>query len=218
MSDTKVRANQPAVDLYAVTLNWVQEDEGSYSDYVHASSHAEACVKVAEAMADQRGYVDENETPVQKREWINCRAWDQVDCHLVKESLEADLVALFGDELFPDGVKRCLNLEALRVLLAEHRNSLLPPAEVRAVEQLAFHSVESGFCRVYYKRPKGTLCCFQLDTRNTFKLYHCSRDGEPEHEISLQNKAVIALPEDNGCSLITSFRAWWEQQNKQPAA
>ncbi|MEG2569738.1 MAG: hypothetical protein RSA84_26360, partial [Acinetobacter sp.] len=68
MSDTKVRVNQPAVDLYAVTLNWVQEDEGTYSDYVHATSHAEACVKVAEAMADQRGYVDENETPVQKRE------------------------------------------------------------------------------------------------------------------------------------------------------
>lgn len=54
MSDTKVRVNQPAVDLYAVTLNWVQEDEGTYSDYVHATSHAEACVKVAEAMADQR--------------------------------------------------------------------------------------------------------------------------------------------------------------------
>ncbi|WP_236186190.1 hypothetical protein, partial [Pseudomonas juntendi] len=41
----------------------------------------------------------------------------------------------------------------------------------------------------------------------------------PGHDpISLQNKAVIALPEDNGCSLVTSFRAWWEQQNKQPAA
>jgi len=218
MCNTEVKANQPVLELFAVTLNWGQQDEGTYSDYVMAACQNDACFKLAESMAEQREYVDDLETPEEKREWISGRAWDIADCHFVEDSLASDLAALYGDVLFPDGIKRSIDMTALRALIVEHRHRLVPPAEVTPVEHLAFHSVESGFCRVYYKRPKGTLCCFQLDTRNTFKLYHCSREGEPEHEISHANKAVKALPEDNGCSLVTSFRAWWEQQNKQSAA
>ncbi|BAW27381.1 hypothetical protein C206_02809 [Pseudomonas putida TRO1] len=218
MSNNEVKANQSSLDLYAVTLNWGMAEEGTYSDNVFATSQNEACLKIAEDMANQREYVDELETPKERQEWIVSRACDLVDCHFVEDSLAADLAALYGDVLFPDGVTRSIDLGALRALLVEHRHCLVPPAEVKEVEQLALHTVDSGYCRVYYKRQNGALCCFQLDTRNTFKLYHCSRDGEPEHEISHQNKAVFALPEDSGCSFVASFRAWWEQQSLQPTA
>ncbi|WP_238758937.1 hypothetical protein, partial [Pseudomonas putida] len=76
MSNNEVKANQSSLDLYAVTLNWGMAEEGTYSDNVFATSQNEACLKIAEDMANQREYVDELETPKERQEWIVSRACD----------------------------------------------------------------------------------------------------------------------------------------------
>lgn len=222
MTNKTVETSKACLELYAVTLKWPQDDEGTYGENVYATDHWDACLKVAESMGQQRdqGSINTYETEAEKQSWIFDRANDSIECHLVKDSLASDLAALFASDLFPDGVKRSINMTALQKLVVEHRDSLVSSEEpaapaAPATETLIFHSVDGGNCRLYYTRSNGALCCYQLDTRTTFKLFHCSRDGEPEHEIDHMNKAIV-LP-DPGCSLVRSFHAWWGQQPIQPA-
>lgn len=63
---------------------------------------------------------------------------------------------------------------------------------------LKFHSLDSGFCRVYYQyiNPKGDkfLYCMQPDHDKTWRLYRCSMDGEPESAAQLKSWEDIELP------------------------
>lgn len=59
--------------------------------------------------------------------------------------------------------------------------------------ELKYHSTDSGDCRVYYKSCDKTiklLYCLQKDY-DTYKLYICSRDGEPSHEVNDINNYKI---------------------------
>jgi hypothetical protein len=62
-----------------------------------------------------------------------------------------------------------------------------------------YTSTDEGFCRVYYwtqlklNGPK-TLFCLQQDTKNSVKLYECSKDGEPSHEVMLGRHWVFHFP------------------------
>lgn len=55
---------------------------------------------------------------------------------------------------------------------------------------------DNGNCRVYYRDERNSLLyCYQDDGswgRTEFKLYICSRDGEPSHEVPLD--ASFPLP------------------------
>ncbi|MFC1354226.1 MAG: hypothetical protein G8D89_17805 [gamma proteobacterium symbiont of Clathrolucina costata] len=58
------------------------------------------------------------------------------------------------------------------------------------VDRLTLHSVENGFCRVYYlegSRKSHRLLCYQESVGSSFELYECTRDGElnPSGEHSL---------------------------------
>lgn len=53
--------------------------------------------------------------------------------------------------------------------------------------KLMYHGTNNGFCRVYYRnadKKDKTLYAFQLEDfrNNLFRLYVCSRDGEPSFE------------------------------------
>lgn len=77
--------------------------------------------------------------------------------------------------------------------------------------QLTLHSVDSGFCRVYYTAPgkltnSKLLYCFQQEWRAghaqkygypMFKFYRCSRDGEPDYEIDFGQIARVSPPSGN---------------------
>lgn len=53
------------------------------------------------------------------------------------------------------------------------------------MKHFKLHSIDSGFDRIYYQRKnkegRDLLYCLQ-DSRE-IKLYRCSRDGEPDHEL-----------------------------------
>lgn len=61
---------------------------------------------------------------------------------------------------------------------------------------LNFHSVESGYARVYFQSEKA-LYCLQQDFRNQpANLYACTKDGEPDHTVSLESEShVFCFPE-----------------------
>lgn len=79
---------------------------------------------------------------------------------------------------------------------------------------LTLHSVDSGFCRVYYTAPgklsnSKLLYCFQQEWSAAqakkygyplFKFYRCSRDGEPDYEIPLEQ--IFSVPHPMGDSEI----------------
>jgi len=77
--------------------------------------------------------------------------------------------------------------------------------------ELTYRSCETGNCRVYYtapgKNPKHKLLyCMQQEwskqqadkyNRELFKLYRCSKDGEPEYTIELGQILTIDYPKGN---------------------
>jgi hypothetical protein len=65
------------------------------------------------------------------------------------------------------------------------------------MEILKYREADNGNCRVYYTAAKR-LYCWQLDDarNNVFKLYVCSKDGEPSHEVSADAFASTEPPKD----------------------
>jgi hypothetical protein len=204
----------PAAQLYCVTLRWPTDDAGSFSQNVYATDPWEACVLTARLMAESREEDSEGsylafEDEADRETWIAERAADSMECALVSDSLKWDLSELFAAELFPDGVRQDIDLDALRTLVCANRDLLLvkPPTPKLA---LKFKMVDSGFCRVYYTDPEKRLLCFQLASRNTFELLYCTRDGEPSHTIEHLNKDVLDFPE-NEPGIAADFIEWWER-------
>lgn len=76
------------------------------------------------------------------------------------------------------------------------------------MKSLTLVSVDSGFCRVYYRSDSGCLMCFQNDFRDDFTLYVCTKDGEPEYE-STKAHSLDKLPEPS-CPLADKFNKWVE--------
>lgn len=68
------------------------------------------------------------------------------------------------------------------------------------VTKLKYHGSDHGFCRMYFKpedTEKKTLYAVQDDGyggQRNFKLYVCSRDGEPSHEAKLENFEIPFVP------------------------
>ena len=64
---------------------------------------------------------------------------------------------------------------------------------------LKYYSVENGYCRVYYtcknKLDQKLLYCMQLEFKDDFRLYRCSKDGEPDQERNQDSFDNIELPD-----------------------
>ena len=122
-------ANATAAELYCVTLRWPNDDAGSFSQNVYATDPWEACVITARLMAEAREEDTEGSYPAfedqaDREAWIAERAADSMECSLVADSLKWDLSELFAAELFPDGVRYDLDIEALRTLVSANRELL----------------------------------------------------------------------------------------------
>ncbi|SDJ08653.1 hypothetical protein [Pseudomonas abietaniphila] len=209
MDDSRSTPSLIPNDLWYVCLRW--PDGGSFSRCTEALGSWDAIIKVAQEMVDD-DLASTFGSEEERWGWINERANDSMECCLVKDRLGSDLVRLFGKEMFPDDKESPINLSALREVILANLDQLLTKTDVVQAPQsektdLTFHSVDSGNCRIYYKTANGGLCCFQLDTGSTFKLYHCSRDGEPEHTIDHLNKS-FNFPECKS-KLVEAFKSWW---------
>ncbi len=206
-----------AAQLYYVTLRWPNNDEGSFSQNVHATDPWEACVLTARIMAEAREEESEGsyqafEDEADREAWIAERAADSMECSLVSDSLKWDLSELFAAELFPDGVRFDIDLEVLRTLVTANRELLRVKPSIPKLE-LKFKMVDSGNCRVYYTDPKKRLLCFQLASRKKFELLYCTGDGEPSHTIDHLNKVVLDFPLSEP-GIAADFIEWWELVNK----
>lgn len=75
--------------------------------------------------------------------------------------------------------------------------------------KLNLHSIDNGFCRVYYRSGKDLLC-YQESIGTSFALYVCSRDGEPSY--SIDHKPYLpGTPSPEGESRVEGlFRSWLE--------
>lgn len=116
-------------NVYNVTLSWGSREEGNYSNVVLADGEESAVRVLAEEMAnhDDAGTFDSD---AEREEWIQDRVENGFrDVYRVVDQFTQDLEALFPKQLFPDGISRSINLEALGKVLAENRERLL----VRAV-------------------------------------------------------------------------------------
>lgn len=218
----QAKTTATAAQLYCVTLRWPNDDEGTFSQNVHATDPWEACVITARLMAEAReedteGSYQAFEDQADRDAWIAQRAADSTECALVSDSLKWDLSELFAAELFPDGVRFDIDLEALRKLVSANRELLcLKPSTPKLA--LKFKMVDSGNCRVYYTDPNKRLLCFQLASRKSFELLYCTAEGEPSHTIEHLNKDVIDFPQREP-GIATDFIEWWAMvSNPAPTA
>lgn len=206
----------PAAQLYCVTLRWPTDDAGTFSQNVYAADPWEACVLTARLMAESREEDSEGiylafEDQADRDAWIAERAADSIECALVSDSLKWDLSEFFAAELFPDGVRFDIDLEALRTLVTANRELLrVKPSTPKLA--LKFKMVDSGNCRVYYTDPNKRLLCFQLASRNNFELLYCTREGEPSHTIDHLNKDVLDFPNSEP-GIAADFIEWWGREN-----
>lgn len=63
---------------------------------------------------------------------------------------------------------------------------------------LKLHSVDNGYCRVYYRHDAEgdkRLFCMQEEGKDNFELLVCTDEGEPDYPMRLDNIESIELPE-----------------------
>ncbi|MBN3760893.1 hypothetical protein [Burkholderia sp. Ac-20365] len=113
-------------NYYEVCIRWNDNDaeEGTFTESVFANDEDEASEAVATSMAGSSSDVD-NSNPDEVARFVE-EALQRVSYVTnVVSSLPDDISSVFFDELFPDGVSRQINLDALAVLLSEHRDQII---------------------------------------------------------------------------------------------
>ena len=84
------------------------------------------------------------------------------------------------------------------------------------MNNLNFHSEDNGNCRVYYSlKAEGEakrLLCYQLSTKDQFKLFECTLNGEPCHSFDYKDYLTqTPLPDGNTPTEIR-LRKWLVKQ------
>lgn len=92
--------------------------------------------------------------------------------------------------------------------------------------ELKLDSVDSGFCRVYYKNTgregDKRLFCMQEEGKGQFDLLVCSPDGEPDYSMRLDNIKTIEAPDGPGsldqalCGFLSEKGLYGAQDNDAP--
>ncbi|MBK1871590.1 hypothetical protein [Taklimakanibacter albus] len=85
------------------------------------------------------------------------------------------------------------------------------------LKQMRFKETDSGNCRVYYTYGRR-LYCFQDDRTwgdrpADFRLYECTRDGEPSHTVPTEGFGIDKYPPEGDSRTGDNFRAWAEQED-----
>lgn len=75
---------------------------------------------------------------------------------------------------------------------------------------IKFHSTDIGFCRAYFKTEKGSLVCVQDEGNQGYKVYLCSRDGEPGYTIKLDGMTFDRIPDDS--KFFTDMNDWMSRR------
>jgi hypothetical protein len=84
---------------------------------------------------------------------------------------------------------------------------------------LKFLREDNDNCRVYFCSDKRELFCYQLEKRDEFKLFACTRDGEPLASINLDEVDVTLLSGTPGETRIgREFIEWNEAMTAQPSS
>jgi hypothetical protein len=115
-------------NLWNVQMPWAWsgdpcDEEGTYTTVVPGANPQEAKLNAAIEMADSGE--KEMSGAGQRERYIESRMHCWADVYPQVEQIKQDLASTYADELFPDGVAREINLQALGRLLAEHRSELL---------------------------------------------------------------------------------------------
>lgn len=110
---------------FNVTLPWNPSDssEGEYATTVWAADADEALRLAAEEMADS-GEKD-FDTEAERNEYIQELVNDGGYIVAALDELKYNLGVVFAEQLFPDGVGRDINSQALAEVLAENRERLV---------------------------------------------------------------------------------------------
>lgn len=77
---------------------------------------------------------------------------------------------------------------------------------------LAFKSVDTGLCRVYYRRNKA-LICFQWQSAGRFQRLACSAEGEPIGPTEIGAGLPIDRFPEPDCDLALEFITWAKARN-----
>jgi len=73
----------------------------------------------------------------------------------------------------------------------------LTPIAKQAV--FKFHNEDIGYCRVYVKHGKSQYCFQKEETGLAPVLYICTKEGEPEHSVSIPENSRLEL---DGCEYL----------------
>lgn len=116
--------------LWNVMLPWAwngnpNDEEGTYSTTVPGDDEDDAKLNAAIEMADsgEKTMLGDED----RQRYIESRVNGWGDVYPQQDRLSLDLASVFEDELFPDGCRKTINLEALGVLLSVHRAAVLSP-------------------------------------------------------------------------------------------
>ncbi|WP_321945344.1 hypothetical protein [Paraburkholderia sp. J10-1] len=115
---------------WEVSIRWNDNnsEEGTFTESVFADDDVQAQRLVAESMACSDDSEIDPDDEGEFAEFV-ASALQRVDSvSEVGKSLPDDIESVFFDELFPDGQRRSINMNALAALLAEHRDRVLTPA------------------------------------------------------------------------------------------
>ena len=147
-SNTGSTNGQPQKRLFSVLLPWSNsgnpaDEEGTYATTVWAADEEEAVRLVAEEMAAESnqfaGEKDDAARAADIADFVQSRreGWSEVVS--IEDAVESDLAELYAQELFPDGVKRGIDMGALRALVRANR------------ERLVIQSLEAGSSATCFK-------------------------------------------------------------------
>lgn len=136
------------MQFFNVTMPYNSDDidgEGTYSTTVRAADTDHAKRLCATEMADsgQREFDSDSD----REAYIDEHAEGWADVYPTIDQLTQDMSTVFADQLFPDGVKREINLEVLGQILAQNRELVIGTsvpdlnAERRDVTRYALESL-----------------------------------------------------------------------------
>jgi hypothetical protein len=84
---------------------------------------------------------------------------------------------------------------------------------------LSYLREDNDNCRVYFRSVTRGLYCYQLETRDEFKLFECTKDGEPLAPINLDKVEVKLNSTAPGDARIgKEFLEWHEAMTVQPSS
>lgn len=114
---------------WEISIRWsdIDRQQGLFTDSAFCTTQEDAIRGVAESMAQSAPDLDPNDNAAIDR-FVE-RAVERVESVTdTSAQLPFDIGNVFCDELFPDGCRRDIDMNALAALLSEHRDSVLKRA------------------------------------------------------------------------------------------